>query len=99
MQKNVITRRVLVLHSYLFTTKRICWPCYVSPRLRKYTSFIVRRLTARPLHALFNNIYSQCVVCGCNASRGAFREFVVSPYCVQHACEWSCPKILYFKAQ
>lgn len=85
------------IHTFL-TLKEFCWPSKVQHCLRKKTQFVVRCQQAGPLHNLFSNIYRYCIVNGCTASRGAFRDLIVSPYCVQHACEWSCPKILYFRA-
>lgn len=85
------------IHTFLYL-KEFCWPSYVHPKLRAYASFKVRRARAGPLHSLFHNLYGHCVIEWCTASRGAFRHFVVSPYCVRHACQWSCPRTLYFRA-
>jgi len=85
------------IHSFL-NIKEFCWPNKVEQLLRNKTCFEVRRHRATKLHGLFHNIYQRyCVVAGCTSSRGAFRDFIVSPYCVQHACEWSCPRVLYFR--
>ena len=84
------------IHFFL-TIKEFCWPRKIPKYLRKKTFFVVRCSNARPLHSLFTNVYRYCVVEECTASRGAFRDLIVSPYCVQHACEWSCPRILYFR--
>lgn len=85
------------IHTFL-NVHDFCWPNKVTPRLRQKTQFQARCHQAKPLHSLFHNVYEYCVVDGCTASRGAFRNLIVSPYCVQHACEWSCPRILYFRA-
>ena len=67
------------IHTYL-KIQDYCWPCYVAPKLRKYTTFCARLTRAKPLHGLFTNIYQSCVINGCNASREASRQFIVSPY-------------------
>ena len=85
------------IQTYL-SLKDFCWPNKVRPHLRRKTRFIARCQQAGPLHKIFINVYRYCIVEGCTASRGAFRDFIVSPYCVQHACEWSCPRIIYFRA-
>lgn len=82
------------IHSFL-SLSSFCWPCKVSIVIRRRICFDVRVSMSKPLYK-FRNLYRSCVVDGCTASRGAFRDFVVSPYCVQHACRYSCPRILYF---
>ena len=85
--------------AHIQTFLKICrWPFKISNAIRQYVTFRERCRRAKPLHNLFTNVYRNCAVNGCTASRGAFRDLIVSPYCVQHACEWSCPRILYFKA-
>lgn len=83
------------IHTFL-SISEFCWPVYIPIEIRRRVCFEVRVSRALPLYR-FHNLYSYCVVSGCTASRGAFRDLVVSPYCVQHACQWSCPRILYFR--
>lgn len=84
------------IHSYL-PVKEFAWPCKISMQVRQITCFEVRCHRAKPLHGLFHNMYRYCVVEGCTASQGAFRDLIVSPYCVQNACEYHCPRVLYFR--
>jgi len=83
------------IHTFL-PIKEFCWPVRIPDVIRHKVAFYVRIARAKPLYK-FQNLYRGCVVDDCDASRGAFRDFVVSPYCVQHACEWSCPRILFFR--
>ena len=74
------------------------WPCRINKQIRQHTTWKIRKYCAKPLHGTFlPSPKLPCVVNDCTASKGAFRGFIVSPYCVQHACQYSCPKILYFK--
>jgi len=82
------------IHLFL-NLDEFCWPCKIEYRIRRFVTFNVRLNSAKPLYK-FRNLYKGCVVTDCTASRGAFKDFVVSPYCVQHACMYSCPRILYF---
>ncbi len=84
------------IHTFL-NISDFCWPNRVPNEIRRHVCFLVRISRAKPLYR-FQNLYRCCVVDDCTASRGAFRDFIVSPYCVQHACQWSCPRILYFQA-
>lgn len=83
------------IHTFLYINE-FCWPVNVLEVVRQKAAFSVRLSRAKPLYK-FQNLYRGCVVEDCDASRGAFRDFVVSPYCVQHACQWSCPRILFFR--
>ena len=85
------------VHCFLYI-REFCWPRKIPKRLRQHISFKVRCYRAQPLYKPPLKKYKPCVVHECTASRGAFRDLIVSPYCVYHACTWSCPKILYFRA-
>jgi hypothetical protein len=87
-----------LIHSYL-DIKDFCWPNNVPAQLRKWACFCVRRSRAKAIHGLFTFVYRYCVVDGCTSTRGVFRDLVVSPYCVHHACKWSCPRVLYFRVE
>ena len=85
--------------AYIFTflyIKDFQWPVHVPKPLRKNTCFKVRLQRAKPLHS-FKHLYQKCAVEGCLARRGAFKDLIVSPYCVPHACQWHCPRIIYLK--
>ena len=85
------------IHSFL-SLKEFCWPRKIPKLLRHYISFKVRCYRAQLLHTTSYPKHRYCVIFNCATSRGAFRDFIVSPYCVYHACHWSCPRILYFRA-
>ena len=87
-----------LIHSYL-DIKDFCWPNNVPAQLRKWACFCVRRSRAKAIYGLFTFVYRYCVVDGCTSTRGVFRDLVVSPYCVHHACKWSCPRVLYFRVE